>query len=1159
MAGVHSQINGLKSQVMGLNSSTVKAQGAFSGLATAAKLFLGAAVVRAMYQVGKSSLTMANEVVESENLFAESMKGMSGEARIWSDGLRDSLGLNAFTMRKNVGTFNVMFKSMGLTTDKAYEMATGITVLAEDMASFYNLKSEEAFDKLRAGITGETEPLKRLGILVDENTVKQYAMREGISTTGKELTQQEKLLARYAAIMAQTSTAQGDLARTISSPVNQIRVLNNTLDQARVALGQSFQPLQAAILPVLNSIASAALFAARAVSAFVNAISRLSTVNIFAGLTAGKSAKKQGELAESLDKTSEAMKGGGGAAKQAAKDAKQAAKDAKVGLKAFDEINQLTKETAENIKEGGGGGGGGGMDEVEVPDTDEADAYADALEAISQKVRDAAAAIKAFWDGLKDSLIAKVVGGAWETLKWIFESVLKPMGEWALNNPRAIGDAIGAIAIAVGGFKVAKGVVTFLRNMSGAIKGIGDASLAFPGLAGWVHKIGTAVKAFPTIGIAVGVVAGVALIANAIYENSEKLKENDLAERFGDVAYSMEELKTIAGLVSTPFVDAMNQMEAEYASLQQIADSLKQLSADASKIIFGYSLQPAPLTEEQKALLQTTIQGLVDSAISGVNASKVTSLQAIQIAFGQDSKVFEISSDNWSVIEAQAQALGAELSAMVAEALLDDDITPEEQIAIEKHKAKLMKLAIQATDIDAALAEIEMSNILIGFKGEPTLTAESTKDFSDALNQQLEKQIASIDVSMEKLLALDIAIARKAGEIEGLSPEEIQGEVDTLIAAANAQKQVHVLDAQLAIGEVYFEGVVSQITAAYSKELTNVQPLTDALATDWIAEAAKKLFGDDWQTELEKASPTVKDEIALEASMMLVEATEGIDVPTAAAQKNARDLLEAMKPTTSQWKKMADDFTKQGKELPKWLADGLSAVESLEMVASASKKMDEAASQVLSVADVDKYLSEGKHRGDRFAKGLETGKSPAQSAASAVAQAARNGLSGGDTYGLGVDFASGFSKGIRSKVSDVIRAGEVLTTAAKKAMQNNAMIQSPSKVTTELGQFFGDGFVVGMANMKDKIYNTSASLSQAAISGMSGVNSAFGADINGSMEVGDGGISGAIARGVEQGVQRVMSALTINLSVDGEQFGRVSIRSINETQRRAGQYLLGMG
>ena len=150
---------------------------------------------------------------------------------------------------------------------------------------------------------------------------------------------------------------------------------------------------------------------------------------------------------------------------------------------------------------------------------------------------------------------------------------------------------------------------------------------------------------------------------------------------------------------------------------------------------------------------------------------KLVSLKTIDVMFGDgESEVLSITADNWETLEAAAQELGDKISKMVADAMFDDDISPEEQVAIEREKNKLAKMAIDALDIDAALAEVSMSNILVGFTDKPTLTAQSVKDFADALNKELATQIEGISAASDMKLAWDIALARKAGAIEGLSP-----------------------------------------------------------------------------------------------------------------------------------------------------------------------------------------------------------------------------------------------------------------------------------------------------------------------------------------------------------------------------------------------------
>ena len=214
------------------------------------KMTIGISVPLAAAGVALSKLGM--DAVESENLFEVSFGNMSTAARDWSKTTSESLGLNQFELRRTSATLFTMMESMGLARGEAFNMATGMTTLAHDMASFFNLHPDEAFEKLRAGITGEAEPLKRLGILINETTVKQVAYNAGIAQHGSKLTEVQKVQARYLAIMQQTSKAQGDLARTLDSPTNKLRSLVARLTEAATELG-------IALLPALNQLISVGL------------------------------------------------------------------------------------------------------------------------------------------------------------------------------------------------------------------------------------------------------------------------------------------------------------------------------------------------------------------------------------------------------------------------------------------------------------------------------------------------------------------------------------------------------------------------------------------------------------------------------------------------------------------------------------------------------------------------------------------------------------------------------------------------------------------------------------------------------------------------------------------------------------------------------------
>ena len=203
---------------------------------------LSIAVTAPLMAIGGASIKMAMDAVESENLFSVSMGRMADAARKWSEELSSSLGLNQYEVRKTVGTFNVMLESMGLTETAAFDMSKGLVQLGYDMASFYNLRPDEAFEKLQSALVGMPRPLQELGIIVKEETVKTWALTHGIIKQGEELTEAQKVWARFNVIMEQTTAAQGDLARTLDSPANKLRILQSRIKETSVEIGLKLMP-----------------------------------------------------------------------------------------------------------------------------------------------------------------------------------------------------------------------------------------------------------------------------------------------------------------------------------------------------------------------------------------------------------------------------------------------------------------------------------------------------------------------------------------------------------------------------------------------------------------------------------------------------------------------------------------------------------------------------------------------------------------------------------------------------------------------------------------------------------------------------------------------------------------------------------------------------
>lgn len=244
-------VNATKQVDQSINSMTKNMEKAGQALSSIGQK-MSLAITAPMALIGKKSLDMAMDVVESENLFTVSMGNMAEAATDWSNSFSKSVGLNEYEVRKQVGTFNVMLGSMGLTEKAAYDMSKSMTELAYDMASFYNLRPEEAFDKLKSGIVGMPRPLQDLGIVVNENTVKMYAYKNGIAAAGTELDETQKIMARYGAIMERTSKSQGDMARTLDSPANQMRIFKEQVNLAMIELGKGLIPVMKQVLDTVK-------------------------------------------------------------------------------------------------------------------------------------------------------------------------------------------------------------------------------------------------------------------------------------------------------------------------------------------------------------------------------------------------------------------------------------------------------------------------------------------------------------------------------------------------------------------------------------------------------------------------------------------------------------------------------------------------------------------------------------------------------------------------------------------------------------------------------------------------------------------------------------------------------------------------------------------
>ena len=202
----------------------------------------------------KSGIDYASDLAEVQNVVDVSFGKSAASINDWSQKALEAYGLNEVTAKRYNGTLGAMLKSTGVTGDSVVDMSEKLTGLAGDMASFYNLDTNAAFEKIRSGISGETEPLKQLGINMSVANLEAYALSQGITTAYDKMSQAEQTMLRYNYLMSVTSDAQGDFARTSDSWANQTRLLSENWTEFVGKMAANLLPTLTAGVSALNDV-----------------------------------------------------------------------------------------------------------------------------------------------------------------------------------------------------------------------------------------------------------------------------------------------------------------------------------------------------------------------------------------------------------------------------------------------------------------------------------------------------------------------------------------------------------------------------------------------------------------------------------------------------------------------------------------------------------------------------------------------------------------------------------------------------------------------------------------------------------------------------------------------------------------------------------------
>lgn len=483
------------------NASARKATTTTGKFTSALKALNVAAVALTFRKIGNftaQAVTESNKYQEDLNLFTVALGQYADEAKEYAEYVSDIMGIDPAQWLRNQGIFNTLLTGFGDTAERAQLMSRNLTQLGYDLSSYANIPIEDAMQKLQSGISGELEPLRRLGYDLSQAKLQQTALNLGIKESVANMTQAEKAELRYYAIMTQVTTAQGDMARTLEAPANQLRILQAQLTQAARAIGNIF-------IPALNAILPYAIAVVQVIREIADALANLAGFKLtevdYSGVN--NAAVGAGSLADNLD------------------DAAGAAEKLKQYTAGFDELNVFAPNTGSGS--GAGAGGAGGFD-FDLPTYDFlGDAVQTRIGEIKKMIEDTLAEITTIVSGFMLAVGAILVVTGVNIPLGVGLMAAGAVGlaatvglNWTAMSSE-LASTLALITGVVGGFLLALGAIMAFSGanlpLGIALMALGGASLVSAAVINWHNSDQHLTDALTTL---TGVLAGASLAVGAM-------------------------------------------------------------------------------------------------------------------------------------------------------------------------------------------------------------------------------------------------------------------------------------------------------------------------------------------------------------------------------------------------------------------------------------------------------------------------------------------------------------------------------------------------------------------------------------------------------------------------------------------------------------------
>lgn len=596
------------------------------GLAKKAGAALAAAfAVKKIWDFGAACVKLGSDLNEVQNVVDVTFPQMTKQVDAFAKNAITSFGLSETMAKKFTGTFGAMAKAFGFGEQQAYEMATALTGLSGDVASFYNISQDEAYTKLKSVFTGETETLKDLGIVMTQSALDSYALANGFGKTTQAMSEAEKVALRYQFVQDQLSLASGDFIRTSDGWANQVRVLKLQFDSLKATIGQGLINVLTPVIKVINTIISKLMSLANAFKAFTEMITGKK-----GGSGASAAAAGMDAVAKSADKAGAAAGSAGSAAKKAAKDMKSV-------TTGIDELNIINPDTDSDGGGGSGGGSGGGgyspdefdMGELDTSAMDEMDSK---YQGLIDRAKELAGLVKAgFWDGFGDTSVFDSIQTSIDSIKGSLKEIFTAPEVQAAAN--AFADQMAYSLGQIAGSAASIGA-SIADNLLGGI------SLF---LQQNKDRIIEYIVAMFDIGSRIAEISGnfskaMGTVFSSLRGDSAKQITADIIGIFSEAFMGVTELAwtfaaDILDAITGPFIDnadyIKSTLEDTFSAVEPIFSAIKDLVADTFSKIGGF------YNEHIAPMLMTFKQGFTEIGTLLLNVYNTYFLPVLQNLSGR--------------------------------------------------------------------------------------------------------------------------------------------------------------------------------------------------------------------------------------------------------------------------------------------------------------------------------------------------------------------------------------------------------------------------------------------------------------------------------------------------------------------------------------------